>query len=785
MSDKPNFINCVFSGPDCWGPNEWMFVAAIAVPLIMGIVPPIRRWAWARVLRLFEPRIPPKLPPGVFPEHIVQGRDADLDSLKRELDDGKTVVIAPADAERRGGVGKSTLARYYIQTFGDKYHGVWWLTANEPGQIETGLAELASRVGLTFHDKTTGNEKAHAAIGHICDHGEQWLIVFDNANHPEDVTPWLPASPSVSTIVTSRHEDWPAALFDIQRIALLDADEPTSPAVKLLLQEANGYSKRPDGLEAATYLAGLLNGLPISLVRIGAVLRKNPTLGFAECLERVRETLADLPASDYAKPDAVPKVETATALIALQDLRRDPVGREAEALLRMFAFMAPDRLERRWITGMRQESKEHEFYKPIPREILALSKWWRQRRLRHALEALSGRFLIEGHGDATYSIHRLTQAVIRDQLGQEGRARWREAAASVLVAAYPSGKGGPLYREGWPLCAALTPHVQALAGHGADSAAAHYLYIQASGYLGEIRQDLPGLMLARAALRATKKLHRDDCLHRDVGEAYSEVGVHWINLGHPVIAEKLLARAVGIAEENPEIPDKEGAIWFNNHGAALRNLGRRAEAEGRDAEAVALLRRAVQRVQQALCLDRRRGDRHTVATRLNNLGLLRQAQGRHAAAVRLTRIVVRIHQEVFTPDDPLLAVGLYNLASVLLVTPDWREAEPLFSEARDILESAFAAYPRHPDRVNTANGLAIAALMRGDRAKAEAIIARYPDDLDLGKLERDALTSHIRIMTDSGKTGREALKQALDLMGLSGDDVRRILSELTQPPDPT
>ena len=148
-------------------------------------------------------------------------------------------------------------------------------------------------------------------------------------------------------------------------------------------------------------------------------------------------------------------------------------------------------------------------------------------------------------------------------------------------------------------------------------------------------------------------------------------------------------------------------------------------------------------------------------------------------------MTLKIRRAVLAPKDPLLAASLHNLAARLLQTPDWREAEPLLDEALAIYEDAFAAYPRHPDRVNTANDLAIAALMGGDRAKAEAIAARYPDDLDLGKLERDALKAHLRIKTGSGKTGREAMKEALDLMGLTGDDVRRILSDLTQPPDPT
>jgi tetratricopeptide (TPR) repeat protein len=424
---------------------------------------------------------------------------------------------------------------------------------------------------------------------------------------------------------------------------------------------------------------------------------------------------------------------------------------------------------------------EHDFYKPITDDLWPVLQ--AEGAVSQAFAELARRSLLERRGEgeaANFAMHRLTGAVIRTQLGAEGRAQWREAAASVLAAAYPFR---PELRENWPACAALTAHVQALAGHGADSTAADYLYNQAAIYLGQMRQDLPALMLARASLRAKKR--RLNPLHRDLGWGYSVLGIRWIDLGRPVIAEKLLARAAEIAEQNPEIGDNDRAIWFSNHGNALESRGRRAQAARETAKAADWFRRAARRHQQALLIFRRRGDRWAVATGLNNLGILREAQGRRAAAIRLGRMVLKVRREVLAPDDPALATGLNNLAGRLLQTPDWPDAAPLLDEALTIREDAFAAYPRHPSRVNTAKFLARAAFMRGDRAKAEAIVLRYPDDLDLGKLERDALNLHLRNITDSGKTGPEALKEALDLMGLTGDDVRRILSDLTQPPDPT
>ncbi len=48
-----------------------------------------------------------------------------------------------------------------------------------------------------------------------------------------------------------------------------------------------------------------------------------------------------------------------------------------------------------------------------------------------------------------------------------------------------------------------------------------------------------------------------------------------------------------------------------------------------------------------------------------------------------------------------------------------------------------------------------------------------------------AMTARRRIRFKPSRASREARKEILDLMGLTGDDVRRILAELTQPPDPT
>ncbi len=758
--------------------EQWAVIGSLAGASSLAIMLAAYFLGWfgrfARwVVKLLRPGPPWPLicPDGIKPERIVQGRNTEVRQLHFALDSQTAAAIIPgAIVKGAGGMGKTTLARYYVQQYASHYAGIWWIEADRPDAIVTSLCNLAGRLDATV-DTLAGREAlAQKALAHIREQPDPWLLIFDNAHSPRALRGWLPEAPHIHILVTTREGGWPEDKFKLLRTGELDFSTETSPAVALLMQEAHRTTD-PAGARA---LAEALGGLPLALVNAGAYLSDAPDITFATYAEDVERAIAQAPPEGGDYPDSV------FAAVALSLERLTP---EAAQIAHILAFWAPEGLEPGIFKAVSAKDPEHEHRKPISDDLWPILR--AEGTVTQAFAELARRSILERRGEgeaAHFAMHRLTGAVISARLEAEGRARWREAAASVLAAAYSNY---PDLRETWPLCAALTPHVQALAGHDADSAAADYLYNQAAIYLGQMRQDLPALMLARASLRATKRLHENDPLHRDVGVGYTTLGSRWSNLGRPVIAEKLLARAAEIAEQNPETTDETKALRFGNHGSALAAQGRRAQAGGRLQEAAGWFRRAARRHQQALLLDRRRGDRRKVAIRLNNLGNLREAQGRRAAAIRLHRMKHKIERTVLNADHPQLAAGMHNLAALLLRTPDWRDAEPLLDEALAINEDAFAAYPRHPNRVDTANDLTIAALMRGDRAKAEAIAGRYPDDLDLGKLERDALNCHLQIMTGSGEAGPEALKEALDLMGLTMDDARRILSELTQPPDPT
>ena len=184
------------------------------------------------------------------------GRDHELAALETALAEGPGVITTGL-----GGVGKSTLAHRYADTHRDRYNPIWWIDADEPEEIEAGLARLARRLypDLALMPDTDAAAWGRAwLLGH-----EGWLVVLDNVNDPAHVADLVGTARGGHFVLTSRLTVGWQELAEPVPLDVLTPQQAFD-----LLARATGGGRR-ELLEGAEELCQALGYLPLA-VRMAA-----------------------------------------------------------------------------------------------------------------------------------------------------------------------------------------------------------------------------------------------------------------------------------------------------------------------------------------------------------------------------------------------------------------------------------------------------------------------------------------------------------------------------------
>ena len=127
--------------------------------------------------------------------------------MHQALTEGKTAALTQA-IKGLGGVGKTQLALEYAYRYASEYDGVWWVHAEEPTTLAHDYAELAPHLGVAvIADQGQMVRELRQALSQ----SERILLIFDDANEPELIKPYLPTGPARRVVVTTRVKSWPGA----------------------------------------------------------------------------------------------------------------------------------------------------------------------------------------------------------------------------------------------------------------------------------------------------------------------------------------------------------------------------------------------------------------------------------------------------------------------------------------------------------------------------------------------------------------------------------------------
>ena len=224
----------------------------------------------------------PSHDPSVYPTLIVwnvpyarnpffTGREETLASLRTHLASSGYAGLTQA-LSGMGGVGKTQTAIEYAYRYRDQYRAIFWVSADTEITTKTSFVEIGVALGLVDHDDPDHNRTVEA-VKQWCDRNARWLLIFDNADHPQLIKPFLPLAPQGHILLTSR-----AHVLDSIGIARpLDVIEMSADEAVDFLFARTGRSAAADERDAAFALAAELGYLPLALEQAAAFVTAHDT----------------------------------------------------------------------------------------------------------------------------------------------------------------------------------------------------------------------------------------------------------------------------------------------------------------------------------------------------------------------------------------------------------------------------------------------------------------------------------------------------------------------------
>ncbi|WP_031063787.1 FxSxx-COOH system tetratricopeptide repeat protein [Streptomyces sp. NRRL WC-3742] len=649
------------------------------------------------------------------------GRGRVLELLRNRFTGGPAAVRSQV-LYGLGGAGKSEIAGEYAHRFKAAYDVVWWVPAEDPANIPAELAKLAPRLGVPGSD-----DVAHtaAAVLDALRRGQphsRWLLVFDNASTPEELAPWLPAGASGGhVLITSRNQGWS------KHAGLVEVDVfLREESVRLLRRFNHGLSA-----EDAEQIASRLGDLPLAVGQAAVWLQETP-MRIADYLGELDRALTEmlertaLHAADY------PHSAAATLRISVEELRR--MNAPAAQILEICAFLGPDAIPMRLLYS-RAVVRALKLPPRAPRDKLAIGE---------LLRAINRFGLARtDQGSETITVHRLVQAVLRDQVGDARQAELREVVHAALAAANPGDPDVPTY---WAEYSELLPHLwPSGAVDSADEDVRQWI-IDSVRYQWKRSLHEAGRELAERTLRHWRQ------------DGYGGPGFDVDNDAQTLMLRTQLSnirRSQGALQEAYEM-DRDILERFtetlgpeHSHTLAVANsLGADLRFLGRYDEARALDRRTLDAARRTLGPDHPRTLMIT-----NNLAVSDYLAGDRRAALE------RHRSNYLQQRDALGAQSLYALSSASNYARDLRETGRL-REALDLLEETVRTYQQtigdnHTDTLRARKNLAVALRRDGRYHEAleidEDIYRRY---LDINGPEHpDTLAAATNLASDFNALG--------------------------------
>ena len=361
-----------------------------------------------------DPRFPGAIPPiWNVPARNADftGRGATLELLRDKLAGGGRAVVVAQALYGLGGVGKTQLALEYAHRFMADYDLVWWVPSERAEETSGALADLARKMGLKVGDNVA--EAADAALEELRrDTTPHWLLIFDNADDPKQLEPYLPTG-SGHVLITSRNQAWTHSAEPLE-VDVFTRDESVGHLLRHVPELDVADAKR---------VADALGHLPLAVEQASAWLEQTgmPARVYVEQLTTQSTRILAL-----NQPPDYPMPVVATWNLSFERLKeRSPA---AVRLLQLCAFFSPGPVSMDLLYSDEMNESLLPFDETLSEKLM----------LGRVIRDISRFALVKvDQGSNSLQIHRLVQAVIRSQMTDEEQVEARHEVHKILTGARP------------------------------------------------------------------------------------------------------------------------------------------------------------------------------------------------------------------------------------------------------------------------------------------------------------------------------------------------------------
>lgn len=348
------------------------------------------------------------------------GRDDLLNTLGMKLREGK---VGQLDARIAlygcGGVGKTQIALEYSYRHEKYYNMIFWISAIDSETLFSGLQEVGSTTRcLSSVSNLTPQQVAKIVLDWL-QLQHSWLLVLDNLDDLDVVNELPPKVERGHVLITTRNLDSKLVSTYGIEVPVLDRD-----AAMDLLRRGSEIIPEEFSVPDAIEIVDELSCLPLAVEQVSAFIR-NSVKSLHEFLPIYRSFRKSL--FCRTPNDTYPNSVAATFLLSLEKVKGKRNGKQATKLLQLLSFLNPQgtliEFLRMGFNGLSDDL----------REIIEDDN-----SFLGALEMLEKYCLVgrtKNGGGVT--IHRIIQAIVRDDLPAAEHRTIQAQAVQLCGAAFP------------------------------------------------------------------------------------------------------------------------------------------------------------------------------------------------------------------------------------------------------------------------------------------------------------------------------------------------------------